>query len=110
MISYKIIPDEDLGRVIEIYAQGVESGKCTFSNTVPTAEKWDSSHMKECRIGAYDGDRLVGWVALSHQSGMACKSGVTDMSIYIAMIIIVRASAHILLNCLCLWLNPAEYG
>ena len=37
---------EDWNRVLEIYKQGIDSGKSTFTTKYPTYDEWDESHIK----------------------------------------------------------------
>lgn len=83
MIEIREIKDNELDDVIKIYAQGIEKGKSTFMTEVPTVEYWDKVHLKICRLGAYDGDRLVGWTALQPTSARECYKGVCEVSLYI---------------------------
>jgi phosphinothricin acetyltransferase len=50
---------------------------------VPSWEEWDAAHLGAHRFVALDGDRLVGWVALSPYSDRCCYQGVADVSIYV---------------------------
>lgn len=68
MYEIRKIPKSDIPQVLEIYAQGVEGGHSTFNTEVPTAESWDKSHLEICRIGAYDGDLLLGCGQFSLQA------------------------------------------
>lgn len=43
---------QDWERVLEIYKQGIDSGKTTFSTEYPSWEKWDAGHKKSCRYVA----------------------------------------------------------
>lgn len=83
MYTIKNIPVEDIPQVLEIYTQGVEAGKSTFSNIIPTPEEWDNGHLKFARVGAYDGDLLVGWAALSPTSSRPWYRGVCEVSLYV---------------------------
>lgn len=74
---------EDATRVLEIYKQGIDSGKATFETLVPTWEKWDESYLKVCRLVILDEyDSIVGWCALKPYSKRLCYSGVGEISIY----------------------------
>jgi L-amino acid N-acyltransferase YncA len=50
---------------------------------VPSWDEWDAAHLAEHRFVAVDGDRTVGWVALTPYSDRACYAGVADVSIYV---------------------------
>ena len=83
MAEIRFIPDKDIPQVIEIYTQGLETGLATFNTEPPTPEAWDAGHLKVCRMGAYEGDTLVGWRALSPTSARDCYRGVCEASLYI---------------------------
>ncbi|MCR5372850.1 MAG: GNAT family N-acetyltransferase [Solobacterium sp.] len=77
------IPYSDIPQVLEIYAQGVETGRSTFTRTVPSVEEWDKGHHPFARVGAYEGSLLIGWAALSPTSSRPHYSGVAEVSLYI---------------------------
>jgi phosphinothricin acetyltransferase len=83
MIEIRSIPNTDISQILEIYQQGLDLGYATFNTEAPSAEKWDTSHHSFCRIGAYQGELLVGWAALSPVSVRDCYRGVAEVSLYI---------------------------
>lgn len=83
MFEIRSIPKSHISQVLEIYQQGLELGYATFATVAPSPEGWDSSHHPFCRIGAYQGDLLVGWAALSPVSARECYRGVAEVSLYI---------------------------
>jgi L-amino acid N-acyltransferase YncA len=76
--------DEQWDAVRSIYLEGIATGDATFETEAPDWETWDSGHLRECRLVATQGDRVIGWVALSPVSRRSCYSGVAEHSIYIA--------------------------
>ena len=44
--------------------QGLQLGVATFNTVLPSAQQWDENHHPFCRIGANDGDLLVGAMIL----------------------------------------------
>lgn len=82
MIIRKMIP-EDWKRVFEIYKQGVDSGKTTFSTKYPTWETWDEVHHKTCRFVALINNEIVGFVAISPVSEKAHYCGVMEVMVYV---------------------------
>ena len=74
----------DYNRVAEIYLQGIATGFATFQHEATDWETWDNSHLKECRLGAFEGNELAGWAALTPVSGRCVYAGVAEVSIYIA--------------------------
>lgn len=83
MYEIRRLEERDIPRVLEIYRRGVEGGKSTFSNIVPTAEEWDASHCKFARVGAFEGDLLIGWAAISPTSSRPWYAGVCEVSLYV---------------------------
>ena len=74
---------DDIGRVLEIYEQGVATGNSTFQSQVPTPEVWNDAHMKMCRLIAEADDKIAGWVALTWISDGCAYKGVAEVSIYV---------------------------
>jgi len=85
-MDYQITPmhPADWPAVREIYAEGIATGQATFETQLPDWEKWDSSHRPDCRLIARQGDRVVGWAALSPVSARRVYSGVAEVSVYVA--------------------------
>jgi L-amino acid N-acyltransferase YncA len=85
-MDYQITPmrPADWPSVREIYAEGIATGQATFETLLPGWEKWDSNHRPDCRLIARQGDRVVGWAALSPVSGRLVYSGVAEVSVYVA--------------------------
>ncbi|PRX26958.1 phosphinothricin acetyltransferase [Orenia metallireducens] len=67
----------------EIYIEGIKTGNSTFETDAPTWEKWDSGHTKSCRLVARDGEKVIGWAALSPVSGRCVYNGVAEVSVYV---------------------------
>ena len=76
--------DEDWDQVASIYQEGIATRSATFETDVPTWEKWDKSHLRDCRLVARAEGKVVGWVALSPVSARCVYSGVVEVSVYIA--------------------------
>ncbi|HEY7283125.1 MAG TPA: GNAT family N-acetyltransferase [Actinomycetota bacterium] len=75
---------EDWPAVREIYEEGIAGGNATFEMYAPTWDAWNRARLRECRLVARSGDRVVGWVALSPVSERAVYRGVAELSIYVA--------------------------
>jgi len=45
---------------------------------------WDANHLPYCRFVAREGDRVIGWAALSPISRRAVYAGVAEVSVYVA--------------------------
>lgn len=82
-VEFRSMTRDDWEKVSEIYRQGIETGNATFEDKVPDWEKWDSSHIKSCRIVATLDNTIVGWAALAPVSARSVYAGVGEVSIYI---------------------------
>jgi L-amino acid N-acyltransferase YncA len=67
-----------------IYATGIATGIATFERETPEWEAWDAGHRPDSRLVAVDGDRVLGWVALSPYSERRAYAGVAWLSVYVA--------------------------
>jgi phosphinothricin acetyltransferase len=67
-----------------IFQDGIEMGMATFEVTPPDWPAWSAAHRPDCRLVALDGDRVVGWAALSPVSARAAYAGVAEVSVYVA--------------------------
>lgn len=85
-MAYSILKmkPEDWPQVASIYQSGIEMGHATFASEVPSWEEWNASHLEICRLVARDGDRILGWAALTQTSKRPSYAGVAELSIYIA--------------------------
>jgi len=73
----------DWEKVAIIYREGIATGMATFETQIHSYEKWDASHLKNCRfVGLYE-DNLAGWAALAPVSSRHVYRGVAEVSIYI---------------------------
>jgi L-amino acid N-acyltransferase YncA len=75
--------EKDWASVRSIYEEGIATGNATFETNVPEWEAWNNSHLKECRLVATDGGRVLGWAALSPVSRRYAYRGVADVSVYV---------------------------
>ena len=73
----------DWPHVAAIYAAGIATRNATFETEVPTFEEWDAAHLPDHRLVATDGERVVGWIALTGYSDRCCYCGVADLSVYV---------------------------
>ena len=73
----------DWEQVRSIYIEGIATGHSTFETEAPSWEKWDSNHMRKCRLVAKAGNDILGWAALSPISGRCIYSGVAEVSVYV---------------------------
>ena len=70
--------------VLEVYAEGIATGQATFETRVPDWADFDRARLPRHRFVAVDGDRVLGWVAVSPYSTRAAYAGVVEHSIYVA--------------------------
>ena len=74
----------DWDAIRAIYVDGIATGNATFETDAPDWDAWDGAHLPVCRLVARDGDRIVGWAALSPVSRRAVYAGVAEVSVYVA--------------------------
>ncbi|HEX8338448.1 MAG TPA: GNAT family N-acetyltransferase [Pyrinomonadaceae bacterium] len=67
-----------------VYLEGLATGDATFETEAPDWERWDSVHLRACRLVALDGGgRVAGWAALSPVSAREVYAGVAEVSVYV---------------------------
>lgn len=74
----------DWDHVRSIYLEGIRTGHATFETDAPSWEKWDEAHLQIGRLVMRDGDRVVGWAALSPTSKRSVYRGVAELTVYVA--------------------------
>ncbi len=74
----------DWASVRSVYLEGILTGQATFETEAPDWERWDSSHLPQCRLVARRGETVAGWAALSPVSSRRVYSGVAEVSVYVA--------------------------
>jgi phosphinothricin acetyltransferase len=75
---------EDWPLVRDIYSEGIATGSATFEIETPEWAKWNQGHRPDCRLIAENGQRILGWAALSPVSSRQVYSGVAEVSVYVA--------------------------
>ena len=96
----EMTPDDAPG-VLEIYGQGIATGNATLETVTPDWAHWSTSHRRDCRLVARDGDGLViGWTALGRYSTREVYAGVAWESVYVAPASQGRGVGTALLNAL----------
>jgi L-amino acid N-acyltransferase YncA len=74
----------DADAVLAIYQAGMDSGLASFESEAPTWAAFDAGKLPDHRFVAVDeGDRVLGWVAVSAVSSRAVYAGVVEHSVYI---------------------------
>jgi L-amino acid N-acyltransferase YncA len=75
---------DDGPAVLEIYGQGIATGNATLETAIPDWPHWQTSHRRDCRLVARDGEgRVVGWTALGRYSTREVYAGVAWESVYV---------------------------
>ena len=74
----------DWDEVRHIYGEGIATGNATMETAPPPWEAWDQAHRPDCRLVARDGDRMLGWAALSRVSERCAYGGVAEVSVYVS--------------------------
>jgi arsenate reductase (thioredoxin) len=69
--------------VLEIYRQGIATGKATFETELPLAIDFDKKFLSHSRIVAIENSKVVGWAALSPVSNRECYKGVAEVTVYV---------------------------
>ena len=75
--------EKDWEQVEKIYLQGIETGIATFNTESSSYEEWNGEHIDRCRFVYVDGEKVVGWAALSPTSSRCVYRGCAEMSVYI---------------------------
>lgn len=83
-ITIRKMEKEDWSAVLEIYVQGIQTDRATFSIACPSYAEWDAAHVKSCRFVAEADGEVVGWAALTPFSSRECYQGVAEDSIYVS--------------------------
>jgi L-amino acid N-acyltransferase YncA len=73
----------DWEQVRAIYLEGIRSGDSTFETDAPAWEQWDDAHLRVARLVARDGERVLGWAALSPVSKRRVYRGVAELTVYV---------------------------
>jgi len=84
MMQIRKMLSTDWPEVAAIYTEGLHTNIATLQSECPEYPQWDDAHLKQCRLVAVDGDKVLGWAALSPVSGRCVYGGVAEVSIYIA--------------------------
>ena len=71
----------DWEEVRSIYLEGIATGDATFETDAPSWVKWDEAHLQSARLVMRDGDRILGWAALSPVSKRNVYRGVAELTV-----------------------------
>ena len=75
---------DDWPAVEAIYAEGIATRQATFETVPPSWAEFEASRLHAHRLVAVDGERVVGWTAVSPTSGRECYAGVVEHSVYVS--------------------------
>lgn len=75
--------ENDWPEVCRIYLEGISTGNATFEAEAPSWDRWDAGHLRDCRLIACNGDKVLGWAVLSPVSSRRVYAGVTEVSVYV---------------------------
>jgi phosphinothricin acetyltransferase len=73
----------DWEQVRAIYLEGIKSGDSTFETDAPSWEQWNEGHHEFARLVVRDGNKIVGWAALSPVSKRRVYRGVAEVTVYV---------------------------
>jgi L-amino acid N-acyltransferase YncA len=75
----------DWPAVRNIHQEGIDTGHATFQAAPPASwDEFDAGKLAVGRLVAVDGDRVLGWVAVSPTSSREVYRGVVEHSVYVA--------------------------
>ena len=75
----------EVGAILKICEEGIQTGHATFEAEVPDWHKWDSGHLTQCRWLAEEENTVLGWGALTQVSPRKVYSGEAEVSIYVSL-------------------------
>lgn len=82
-MDIRAMTQADWPDVLEIYRQGIDSGRATFTTEYPAWESWDARHHRVCRLVACKDGKIVGFLAISPTSARAPYRGVAEVTVYV---------------------------
>lgn len=75
---------EDWQQARFIYLEGIATGDATFETAAPEWQGWHESHLGFGRLALREGEKLLGWAALSPVSARPVYAGVAEVSVYLS--------------------------
>ena len=95
----------DWEQVRSIYLEGIAAGNSTFETEAPSWEKWDEAHHQFARLVIRDGQKVLGWAALSPVSKRNVYRGVAELTVYVTESVRGQGAGRALLEAL---INESE--
>lgn len=83
-VDIRAMRGDDWPALQEIYCEGMATGNATFETETPEWTKWNSAHLRDCRLVALNKQGILGWAALSPVSSRRVYCGVAEVSVYVA--------------------------
>jgi L-amino acid N-acyltransferase YncA len=83
-MEIRALTRDDWPAVEAIYTEGIATRQATFETAPPTWAEFDAGRLPAHRLVAIDGDRVVGWAAVSPTSSRECYAGVVQHSVYVS--------------------------
>jgi phosphinothricin acetyltransferase len=74
---------DDWEQVRSIYLEGIREENSTFETDAPAWEQWDTAHHQFARLVLRDGNKILGWGALSPVSKRSVYRGVAELTVYV---------------------------
>ena len=74
----------DWDEVRAIYLEGIRTGHATFETEAPSWAQWDEAHLPFARLVMREGEKVLGWAALSPVSKRSVYRGVAELTVYVA--------------------------
>ncbi len=82
-LSLRAMTAGDADAVLAIYQAALDGGDASFETTAPDWPAFDAGRLPEHRWVAADGDRVLGWVAVTPVSPRPVYAGVVEHSVYV---------------------------
>ncbi len=82
-LSLRPMTARDADAVLAIYQAALDGGDASFETTAPDWAAFDAGRSAAHRWVAADGDRVLGWVAVTPVSPRPVYAGVVEHSVYV---------------------------